>query len=267
MNEQIIKENRAKTRVTASLLSHHRRLLSRSISSLTPHISSVGFNDRFDRLDEELRSRGFNQLKIEKYFGDEWFCPTQSTAIAIPFWLADKRLMQIERELVGFVEGETDDEFMRLMRHEAGHCVDHAYRLSKRSDWRKIFGDPGMDYDPDSVPTMAGHPDFVENLSGGYAQTHPDEDFAETFAVWLAPSFGQNGFKSNWRQTYRNRPVALKKLLFVDQLMQEVCEKKPRKLTNQKICNARRMRKSLEKYYSERLRHLENTPYSNAPLH
>lgn len=267
MKEQIIKENRAKTCVKAPLLSSHRRLLSRSVSSLTPHISSVGFNDRFDRLDKELGDRGIKQLKIEKYFGDEWFCPTQSTAIAIPFWLADEKLMQIERELVGFVEGETDDEFMRLLRHEAGHCVDHAYGLSKRGDWRKIFGDPGVNYDPDSAATIPGHPDFVENLSGGYAQTHPEEDFAETFAVWLATSGNERGFKASWSQIYRSRPAALRKLLFVDQLMQEVCNKKPKKLTNQKICNARRIRKSLGKYYSERLQHLEKTPYSNASLH
>jgi hypothetical protein len=267
MKQYVIKNKAEILRLPMALQQKYKSLLSRPVSSLTPPIQTVGFDGLFEQLDSELKAKGLIHLGIETYFGDEWFCPTQSTAIAIPFWLADERLKQIERELVGFVEGETDDEFMRLMRHEAGHCVDHAYRLSKRSDWRNIFGDPTIYYDPDSVPTILEHPDFVENLSGGYAQTHPEEDFAETFAVWLAPSLGQNGFKSNWRQTYRNRPVALKKLLFVDQLMQEVCEKKPKKLTNQKICNARRMRKSLEKYYSERLQHLEKTRYPNAPLH
>lgn len=231
-----------------------RSLLSKSVSALTPPIHASGFDERFDQLDAELNAKGLIHLQIEKYFGDEWFCPSRSTAIAVPFWLTDKRLMQIERTLVGYVEGETEDEFMRLLRHEAGHCVDHAYRLSKRADWRRIFGDPSIDYDPDAVTTISGHPDFVENLSGGYAQTHPEEDFAETFAVWLAPSIVRRGRFTHWKYIYRNRPVALKKLVFVDQLMREICDQKPKKVTNQKICNARRMRRSLESYYSSRLR-------------
>jgi hypothetical protein len=255
MRQSLIK-NKAEVLRVPGLAPPYESLFSRSVSSLTPPIQTAGFNERFEQLDSELKVKGLIHLEIETYFGDEWFCPSQSTAIAIPFWLADERLMKIERELVGFVEGETDDEFMRLLRHEAGHCVDHAYRLSKRLDWQKIFGDPRLDYDPDSAPTMPGHPDFVENLSGGYAQTHPEEDFAETFAIWLASAADGRDRVRNWKCEYRARPVALKKLLFVDKLMREVCEKKPKRLANQKICNARRMRKSLRAYYSDRLQNL-----------
>lgn len=237
-----------------SMPSSYRSLLSKSVSSLTPTVSESGFNERFDQLDAELQAKGLIHLQIEKYFGDEWFCPSASTAIAIPFWLTDKRLIKIERKFIGFAEGETKDEFMRLLRHEAGHCVDHAYALSKRHDWKKVFGDPKTHYDPDSVETIISHPDFVENLSGGYAQTHPEEDFAETFAVWLAPPVIRRGRFTHWKYVYRYRSVALKKLLFVDQLMQEICDQKPKKLTNQKICNARRMRRSLKRYYETRLR-------------
>lgn len=255
MKQGLVK-NKAEVLRVSVLAPQYKSLFSRSVSSLTPPIHAAGFNDRFEQLDSELKAKGLIHLEIETYFGDEWFCPSQSTAIAIPFWLADKKLMKIERELVGFVEGETDDEFMRLLRHEAGHCVDHAYRLSKRSDWQKIFGDPRLNYDPDSAPTKPGHPDFVENLSGGYAQTHPEEDFAETFAVWLASAADARGDPGNWKYEYRARPVALKKLLFVDKLMRDVCDRKPKRLANQKICNARRMRKSLKSYYSERLQNL-----------
>ena len=251
--KQLMLKNYAKPR-GAPLPPGCRSLLSKSVSSLTPPIHAAGFDDRFHQLDAELLAKGFVHLRIEKYFGDEWFCPSRSTAIAVPFWLTNKRLMQIERKLVGYVEGETVEEFMRLLRHEAGHCVDHAYRLSRRADWQRVFGDPSIDYDPDAVTTISGHPDFVENLSGGYAQTHPEEDFAETFAVWLTPSVAKRGHFTHWKYIYRNRPIALKKLLFVDKLMQEICDQKPKKLTNQKICNARRMRRSLESYYSRRLR-------------
>ena len=230
-----------------------RKLLARSVSSLTPAMNNAGFNKHFDQLDAELAAQGFNYLRIEKYFGDEWFCPSRSTAIAVPFWLADERLKTIERKLVGYVEGETEDEFMKLLRHEAGHCVDHAYRLSRRNDWRRVFGNPDKKYDPDSVSTTPGHPNFVENLSGGYAQTHPEEDFAETFAVWLASNNKTKEKSRGWLQVYANRPTALKKLLFVDKLMREICSSKPKPIVNEKIYNARRMRRSLESYYRQRL--------------
>jgi hypothetical protein len=219
--------------------------LARPVSSLTPPIEHAGFNDRFARLDQELAGKGFLHLKIERYFGDEWFCPDQSTAIAIPFWLSDDRLMSIERAFVGFVEGETEEEFMRLLRHEAGHCVDHAYRLSRCSDWQDVFGNPNQNYNPDAVKTVENHADFVTNLPGGYAQTHPEEDFAETFAVWLDPD-------SRCWDIYRDKPVALNKLLFVDSLMADCAAKKPRKVFNEKICQARRMRRTLESYYRQR---------------
>lgn len=224
-----------------------RSLLASPISALTPEIKTVGFDHHFAKLNEELNAKQIHRIKIETYFGDEWFCPDQSTAIAIPFWLADERLKQIERSIIGYVEGETADEFMRLLRHEAGHCMDHAYRLSRRRDWRRMFGNPNIEYDPDRVKTTPGHPDYVVNLRGWYAQTHPEEDFAETFAIWLDPN-------SNWEKIYRKSPIALKKLNFVDALMTEVASKTPQKLRRRRICNARRMRRSLESYYQERLR-------------
>lgn len=223
-----------------------RALLTRSVSELTPPIDAAGFDDLLAKLHDELQEKNLIHLKIEAYFGDEWFCPSGTTAIAIPFWLADQRLKKIEQKLMGFVEGGSDDEFMRLLRHEAGHCVDHAYRLSKRKDWRDIFGNPNLKYDPDSVQTVSFHPDFVSNLSGGYAQTHPEEDFAETFAVWLDP-------ESKWEQIYRKFPIALEKLLFVENLMNEICLERPKRVSKHKICDARRMRRTLAKYYEQRI--------------
>lgn len=225
----------------------YRSLFSQSVSSLTPKIDQAGFQHLFQALTRELRAKKIEHLKIEAYFGDEWFCPDQSTVIAIPFWLADERLKSIERALVGYVEGERPAEFMKLLRHEAGHCMEHAYRLSKREDWKRIFGNPKIEYNPEAQKTYRNHPDFVRNLPDGYAQTHPEEDFAETFAVWLNP-------KSNWRVKYRNMPMALYKIQFVEKLMNEVSTKIPKKISNQKIYQARRMKKSLEAYYSERLR-------------
>ena len=225
----------------------YRHLMAQSVASLTPKIQNAGFDALIAKLNHELAAKNLIHLNIETYFGDEWFCPDQTTAIAIPFWLADDRLRAIERTLVGFVEGETDEEFIRLLRHEAGHCVEHAYRLSRRKDWREVFGNPNIKYDPEFVATIPGAPDFVVNLSGGYAQTHPEEDFAETFAVVINP-------QSNYRKIYQSKSVALKKLVFVEKILAECAQKKPRALSSRKISNARRMKRSLESYYQTRLR-------------
>jgi hypothetical protein len=249
MMQNVIKNWAKLSQATRSLPKGSRALLASSISSLTPRIETVGFDELFAQLNDELKAKKIIHLTIDTYWGDEWFCPDKTTAIAIPFWLADERLKKIERSIVGFVEGETEEEFMRLMRHEAGHCVEHAYRLSRRQDWRDVFGNPKVKYDPDSVKTVPNHPNYVVNLSGGYAQTHPEEDFAETFAVWLDPD-------SEWKKRYRKSQIAIRKLNFVDQLMNEVSTKKPHAISKQKICNARRMRRTLESYYCDRLRYL-----------
>ncbi len=227
--------------------SQEHRLLARPIRVLTPTIDAAGFNAPIKKLHEELRSKHLTHVKIEAYFGDEWFCPAGSTAIAIPFWLANARLKRIEKKLMGHVEGGSADEFMRLLRHEAGHCIEHAYRLSKRRDWRIVFGNPNKTYNPDSVQTVSSHPDYVINLPGGYAQTHPEEDFAETFAVWLNP-------QERWKKFYSKFPVALQKILFVDNLMKEISVQQPKSVSTDMICNARRMRRTLASYYHQRIR-------------
>jgi hypothetical protein len=225
----------------------------RSISSLTPRLEQSGFEHLMIRLEQELFQKDLQHLKIEYYFGDEWFCPEGTTAIAIPFWLATKALKEIERDMIGFVEGESENEFMRLLRHEAGHCVEHAYKLSKTAKWKKCFGNPAIPYDPDRVKTSAGHPDFVENLGGGYAQTHPEEDFAETFAVWL-------DVDENCWERYRHQPKVLEKLMCIEELMRDHATKKPKKISTTKISQARRMRRSLSEYYQNRIASFQKTP-------
>ncbi len=76
---------------------------------------------------------------------------------------------------------------------------------------------------PRPIPSIIG-PTRAAGVSSGifgswYAQSHPDEDFAETFAVWLTP-------RSNWRKRYADWP-ALKKLEYVDELMAEIGRQKP----------------------------------------
>jgi len=120
------------------------------------------------------------------YLADEWLCPDKVPIIGIPFWLAHPRLKAIEREMMLEVEGGTADMCMKLLRHECGHAINYAYRLYRRTRWRELFGPFTADY-LDSYYYRPYSKRYVIHLRDSYAQSHPDEDFAETFAVWLAP--------------------------------------------------------------------------------
>lgn len=172
------------------------------------------------RLLRELATKRF-VFRPTFYLTDSWGCPDQVPAIGIPFYLADGRLTRIEEEQTG--EIEDDLMLMMLLRHEAGHAINYAYRLWKEPDWQETFGPFSKPYRETFHPEPASR-SFVRHMHVSqygrtYAQKHPDEDFAETFAVWLTP-------RSAWRRRYRSWP-ALKKLLYVDRVMRQVRRKKP----------------------------------------
>src|ERR1044072_3467043 len=94
------------------------------------------------------------------------------------------------------VEGGTDTECLRILRHEAGHALDTAFRLHFKRQWREHFGSFAQRY-PDFYKPKPKSRRYVLHLPTWYAQAHPAEDFAETFAVWLTP-------RSRWRRRYRS---------------------------------------------------------------
>ena len=135
------------------------------------------------------------------YLSDQWGCPDGTPLIGVPFYLADARLERIEAEHVGGVE--SDDEAMRYLRHEAGHAINYAFRLYERAGIRArcsaTYARPYRErYRAD--PLSRAH---VRHILGWYAQKHPDEDFAETFAVWLTPGL-------DWRTEYAGWPALAK---------------------------------------------------------
>ncbi|MBS0375627.1 MAG: putative zinc-binding metallopeptidase [Proteobacteria bacterium] len=162
-----------------------------------------------EQLYAELGARGI-AFRPHCWLGEEWFSPDGVPGFALPFFLAHPRLRRLERRMLGEVEGGNRNWFMRILRHEAGHAVDNAYRLRRRRVWRETFGPAGLPY-PDSYRPRPGSRRYVQHLGSWYAQSHPTEDFAETFAVWLKPG-------SRWRSDYRDWP-ALGKLEVVDALM------------------------------------------------
>ena len=114
------------------------------------------------------------------------------------------------------VEGGTPSWCMKILRHEAGHAIDNAYKLRQRLRRQQIFGPSYMQYPAHYQPKPYSK-SFVLHLDSWYAQSHPDEDFAETFATWLKPD-------SDWRTRYADWP-AIKKLEYMDSLMQEIAGK------------------------------------------
>ena len=172
----------------------------------------------FSRLKKELKEHRI-LLWPDFYFGNEWGCVNKRIAISIPFHLATPELRALEGDL------PSREGLMKILRHETGHAVNYAYRLWQKEGWRKIFGDFGKRY-PKSYLSRVNpwSKSFVRHLhhvsDPHYAQKHPDEDWAETFATWLDP-------RSHWKEKYRNWPHALEKLSYVDSLMQEIAGQEP----------------------------------------
>jgi hypothetical protein len=200
--------------------------------------------ERVKVLYSELEDRGL-KLRPKVYLGDEWFSPEGMVAIAVPFYLAHPRLMQLERKIMMVVEGGTPDWCQKLLRHEAGHTFDHGYRFSKRKKWRELFGSPSQDYAPETYRPRPYSKSFVRHLENWYAQAHPDEDFAETFAVWLSP-------EKDWRKEYAQWPMALSKLKYIEELATEGRAKAPQGEQGALPFSAKRMKTTLEKYYARR---------------
>jgi len=143
------------------------------------------------------------------------------------------------------VEGGTESWCMRLLRHELGHVLNHAYLLTKDKQWQKIFGSPSQEYS-ESFRARPYSKRFVRHLDGWYAQSHPEEDFAETLAIWLTPGL-------DWTIQYRGWK-ALEKLEYVDQLMGKLAGQKPLVLSRSKMSAASRLKSRLEAYYKKRRR-------------
>ncbi len=220
------------------------------------------------RLLHELAGRGI-AFRPHFWVSTEWFSPHGIPGVAVPFYLCHPRLMLLEKRQMLDVEGGSSQTCLRILRHEAGHALDTAYRLSRRGRWRELFGRASQRY-PDEYSPRAYSKRFVLHLDYWYAQSHPSEDFAETFAVWLRPG-------SRWRSRYQGWP-ALKKLEYVDELMQEIAAKKPLVTTRQAHEPLSSLTQTLAQHYKKkRARYETDHPevydqalrrlFSDAPRH
>jgi hypothetical protein len=200
---------------------------------------------RIAQLRDELASAGLG-CPLHFYLSDEWLTPDGGTAIAVPFYLAHPRLERLEEAQMLEVEGGEHEWGMRILRHEAGHAIDNAFRLRLRRQRRAVFGPHSEPY-PEFYTPKPYSKSFVLHLDAWYAQSHPDEDFAETFAVWLTP-------RSQWRQRYAGWP-AMRKLEYMDQLMGTLKGVRPRVDNPAEVDPLPAVRRTLRQHYRAKRRH------------
>src|SRR5262245_46916907 len=193
----------------------NEQLLDLRLRDLPLKISGTPLEGVVTRLYEELDARGL-RFKPHVWLSEDWFTPDKVSGFAIPFYLAHPRLIKLERRQMLQVEGGSENECLRIMRHEVGHALDNAFDLHRRRRYRETFGPFSRPY-PDWYKPEPNSRDYVVHLPGWYAQAHPAEDFAETFAVWMAPG-------SRWRRRYEGWR-AMRKLEYVAEVMREISGK------------------------------------------
>ena len=221
-------------------------LLDVRLCDLELEIESSWLTRPIDVARQDLARKGLEAVKPHFWLSDEWFTPAGVTGVAIPFYLAHPRLMRLERSEMLAVEGGSQRECVKLLRHELGHVVDHAFRLSRKKRWRELFGRTSKPYPEYYRPNPASRA-FVQFLDHWYAQAHPDEDFAETFAVWLTPNSG-------WRKRYAQWP-ALEKLEYVDELMKSIAGRKPVHRSRKRVDSLRNLKHTIRDYYEAKKEH------------
>ena len=190
-------------------------LLTKRISKLGLKLEGSPMEGFVAGLHQELKAKGLQRFQPRTYLTDEWGCPSEEPIIGIPFYLADPKLIELGRQVDDLEDAR---EIRMYLRHEAGHAFNYAYKLYEAAEWRERFGPFNRPYRERYKPVPFDR-NYVRHIEGWYAQKHPDEDFAETFAVWLTPG-------SRWRQRYRGWP-ALRKLQYMDRTVKRLGDVEP----------------------------------------
>lgn len=225
-------------------------LLERRISSLGLRLAGTPLEPLIQQLYDELSAKGL-VFHPPCHVGDEWFVPVDLPAIFVPFFLVHDRLRALERAMMLEVEGGTKEWFMKLARHEAAHAYSHAYNLPEQKRWERTFGRSSPKGTPDTYRPHPFSHSYVLHLDDWYAQSHPDEDFAETFAVWLTPGLDWRGRYAGWK--------ALQKLEYVDELMQALAGKPPPPLPRYRVADYDFLNLKLKTYYARKRKFYEDT--------
>ena len=190
-------------------------------------------------VEKELSVHGLH-FKPHYWIADEWFVADGIAGVAIPFYLFHPALTRLHKSQGYEVEGCTEIQFKKLLRHKLGHAIDNAFGLRRSKKRQRLFGLTSTHYPTSYHPKLHSR-HYVRHLNSGYAQAHPDEDWAETFAVWLNP-------RSNWKERYKNWP-ALKKLQLVDELMHSLRGLKVKRRDQNTVGDVSHSNKRLKEFY------------------
>lgn len=225
-------------------------LLDRKISSLGLALSGTTLEGLIQQLYAELTDKGLT-YHPPCHVGDEWFVPVGIPAIFVPFFLGHDRLRRLEAKMMLEVEGDNPEWFMRLIRHEAAHAYAYAFQLFRKRKWQRIFGKTSADDTPQFYRPRPYSHSYVVHLDDWYAQSHPDEDFAETFAVWLTPGL-------DWRTRYKGWK-ALQKLEYVDALMKSLAGQTAPYQPGYREKDFNCLNQKLKTYYAKKRKQNEDT--------
>ena len=225
-------------------------LLEKKISQLGLKLDAPPIQPLVQQLYAELSQKGL-AFHPPCHIGDEWFVPVGIPAIFIPFFLAHDRLRHLERKIILEVEGETPAWFMKLIRHEAAHAYAYAYQVFRKRKWQRTFGLSSAEETPSFYRPRPYSRSFVVHLDDWYAQSHPDEDFAETFAVWLTPGL-------DWRARYQDWK-ALQKLEYVNELMQSLAGQPPLPIPEYHVADYDCLNVKLKAYYAKKRKDYEHS--------
>ena len=212
-------------------------LLSKPIKDLGLKIEGSPLDRYVQRLYQELQLKKLMKFHPQCYLSDEWGCPSGEPVIGIPFYLARTDLSQLEKEVNDL---EDSREVMMYLRHEAGHAFNYAYRLHRTEEWKSLFGSFRRPYHDDYRPVPFSK-NYVRHMAGWYAQKHPDEDFAETFAVWLTP-------RSGWKKRYRGWG-AMPKLRYMDRIARKLGNTEPLRRRGQTDITVDEMETTVGEFY------------------
>ncbi|HYP27319.1 MAG TPA: putative zinc-binding metallopeptidase [Blastocatellia bacterium] len=218
------------------------QLLDARLCDLPVAIEGTPLERRAERLYGELEARGL-RFRPHVWLSEEWFSPDQVAGFAIPFYLAHPRLSKLERRQMLEVEGGSEKDCLRIMRHEAGHALDNAFRLYRRPLYRELFGSYKRPY-PNWYKPEPNSRDYVLHLPAWYAQAHPAEDFAETFAVVVAPG-------ARWKRQYAGWP-ALRKLEYVEGIIRELEGKAPVDESRERVDELSGLEMTLREHYRKK---------------
>ncbi len=220
---------------------------------------------------ELTRELGERRLHFHPHFwlSNEWLTPDGVPGIAVSFYFAHPRLTKLELIQILEVAGGTSEWCLRILRHEAGHAIKNAYKTRRCKTHQKVFGKSSQPYPVYCSPRPYSR-GFLRHLDLWSAQSHPDGDFAKTFAVRMTPG-------SLWEERYRCWPV-LRKHKYVDGLMKELVGATPYVTTCEAVDPLPSLKKTLREHHEYKRRYYgveRQSPYdpdlkrlsSNIPSH